>query len=86
MCGLESCLAIGEKGLVSKARWGQKLLNACTSGAEERLRGPGQFKNSFLRALLFYYSRDSLMKSLPLCLPAIQRLCMLIANKAWTSL
>lgn len=78
--------AIGEKGMVSEALWGQRLLNECTSGAEERLRGQGRFENSFWRALLFHYSRDSLMKSLPLCPPAIQRLCMLIANKACTSL
>ncbi|MEQ2183839.1 hypothetical protein GOODEAATRI_002099 [Goodea atripinnis] len=75
-----------EREWFSKARWGQKLLNACTSGAEERLRGQGRFENSFWRALLFHYSRDSPMKSLPLCPLAIQQLCMLIANKAWTSL
>lgn len=78
-------VAVGKRGTISKARWGQKLLNACTSGAEERLRGQGRFENRFWRALLFHYSRDSLMKSLSLCPPAIQRLCMLIANKAWTS-
>lgn len=84
MCGLETIG--GEGGTVSEAHQGQRLLNECTSGAEERLRGQGRFENSFWRALLFHYSRDSLMKSLPLCPPAIQQLCMLIANKACTSL
>lgn len=77
---------LGRRGMVSEALGGQRLLNECTSGAEKRLRGQGRFENSFWRALLFHYSRDSLIKSLPLCPPAIQRLCMLIANKACTSL
>lgn len=86
MCGLEMCLAVGERGALSEAHREQRLSSECTSGVEERFRGQGRLEKGFWRGSLFHYSRDSPVKSLPLCPPAIQPLCMLIANKACTSL